>query len=353
MTEFPDQGHMTDNARTKTEVKTDLELMLAATKQLIGGTLQTELTISGGAVTPTTDHHTIDTEADATNDTLDTIGVANHPDGRFVYLRAEDATRKVTVTHLFGGTGQISLLGGRDIMLNKRSTLILQRVGNDWVQVFETRIGGGCIGSISTHAGANAPPCGILCYGQLVNVIDEPELFAEIGQVFGGDGVNNFGIPDLRDRVEVGKGDMGGAPADRITDTGDGNPGFDTTVLGGSAGVDRFTLLLVQMPGHDHTYSTSLTSGSFSGGSSNPGNHSHSYSQRNTLPQGGVIGQGAPLSFAQPGTTGLTTGGNGSHSHSVSGSAFGNVGGTTSTVGGDEAHPNVQPSMALNKVIWT
>ena len=70
----------------------------------------TELTIATGVVTITQGHHTIDTEADAATDDLDTInGLA----ADMVYLlRPADTARTVVFKH---GTGNIYCVGGSDI----------------------------------------------------------------------------------------------------------------------------------------------------------------------------------------------------------------------------------------------
>jgi hypothetical protein len=55
-----------------------------------------ELTIASGAITPTGVFHTIDTEADASSDDLDTI--SGGVDGQVLILRQEDDARDVTIT---------------------------------------------------------------------------------------------------------------------------------------------------------------------------------------------------------------------------------------------------------------
>lgn len=62
----------------------------------------------------------------------------------------------------------------------------------------------------------------LLCDGATVNVADYPRLFAVLGVTFGGDGVNTFVLPDVRDRFLVGSGgtkavgSTGGADTDTI-----------------------------------------------------------------------------------------------------------------------------------------
>lgn len=73
----------------------------------------TELTIAAGVVTATQTFHTIDTEADAASDDLDTVnGLAN---GQFYIFQNVNAARNVVVKH---GTGNIINPSGRDITLD-------------------------------------------------------------------------------------------------------------------------------------------------------------------------------------------------------------------------------------------
>jgi hypothetical protein len=55
-----------------------------------------------------------------------------------------------------------------------------------------------------------------------------------------GDGSTTFNLPDMRGRNAVGKDDMGGVSADRITDA-------QADILGGSFGAETTTV-----PAHDH-----------------------------------------------------------------------------------------------------
>jgi microcystin-dependent protein len=52
-------------------------------------------------------------------------------------------------------------------------------------------------------------------------------------------------LPDLRDRVVVGLGDMGGVSADRIVS-------FDTTIHGQTGGTESVTLTEAELPPHTH-----------------------------------------------------------------------------------------------------
>ena len=81
-----------------------------------------ELTLATGAITITGTAHTIDTEADAASDDLDTI--TGGADGEILILRIEDAARVITIKD---GTGNIQTPNGGDIILDGISkTVALQ-----------------------------------------------------------------------------------------------------------------------------------------------------------------------------------------------------------------------------------
>lgn len=64
-------------------------------------------------------------------------------------------------------------------------------------------------------------------------------LFAVYGTTHGaGDGLTTFGKPDMRDRVPIGRGDMGGAAAGLLTNGGadSDTAGFDSSVVGTKGG---------------------------------------------------------------------------------------------------------------------
>lgn len=88
-----------------------------------------ELTIASGVITVTSSYHTVDTEADASTDDLDTInGVA---DGVFLYLAAANSARTVV---LKDGTGNLSLAG--DFSMDDANDRILLIGGaSSWFEV--------------------------------------------------------------------------------------------------------------------------------------------------------------------------------------------------------------------------
>lgn len=94
------------------------------------------------------------------------------------------------------------------------------------------------IGSIVMFAGNFAPRGWAFCEGQLIAISDNPSLFSILGTTYGGDGVQTFGLPDLRGRVPVGTG------------TG---PGLTPSVRGNKGGVEHVTLSQSEMPSHTHS----------------------------------------------------------------------------------------------------
>ncbi|MEO7265124.1 MAG: tail fiber protein [Ferruginibacter sp.] len=62
------------------------------------------------------------------------------------------------------------------------------------------------IGEIKLFAGNFAPFNWAFCNGQLLPVTGNEGLFTLIGTTYGGNGVNNFALPDLRNAVPVGVG---------------------------------------------------------------------------------------------------------------------------------------------------
>jgi len=215
-------------------------------------------------------------------------------------------------------------------------------------------------GMIAPFAGAAVPNGWLLCDGAAVSRTSYAALFAVISTTYGaGDGTTTFNLPDLRGRVAIGRDNMGGAAANRAqltttlsttngssaatvasasnlsigmaiisanvpagtvitaisgttitmssgaTATATGTTArfsllTDAQSLGGSGGAQTHALVTAQMPAHTHTYNDIQSTGA------------------NTLAAGGNVG----LS-------------------------------NTGTTGGNQPHPNIQPSIVLNYLIRT
>lgn len=63
------------------------------------------------------------------------------------------------------------------------------------------------VGAVMPFGGASAPADHLLCQGQAVSRTTYADLFAVIGTTYGaGDGATTFNLPDLRERVPIGRG---------------------------------------------------------------------------------------------------------------------------------------------------
>ena len=60
------------------------------------------------------------------------------------------------------------------------------------------------IASIVPFAGATPPTNWMKCEGQIMQIYDYQALFSLIGNRYGGDGINTFALPDLRNKVPIG-----------------------------------------------------------------------------------------------------------------------------------------------------
>ena len=78
--------------------------------------------------------------------------------------------------------------------------------------------------------------------GRLLPVAGYEPLYTLIGTTYGGNGVTDFGLPDLRGRTAVGQGQ---------------GFGLGNRVMGEKAGAESATLTQNHMPAHAHTMSAS------------------------------------------------------------------------------------------------
>jgi microcystin-dependent protein len=142
----------------------------------------------------------------------------------------------------------------------------------------------------------NFPPKGwALCNGQLLPINQNQALFSLLGTTFGGNGVTNFALPNLRGRAPVHFG--------------------SEISLGEAGGLENVSLTLAQLPPHSHLFG----SGNQATASSPNGNTVASRPRRGTYL---YTAGGAPVFL------------NGSV-----------------VEGGGQAHANMQPSLTLNFVI--
>src|SRR5580704_8371502 len=86
--------------------------------------------------------------------------------------------------------------------------------------------------------GFNFPPKGwVMCAGQLLPINQYTAVFSLLGTFYGGNGQNNFGLPDLQGRLAIGQGN---------------GPGLSPAVIGQFGGAENVTLLYNNLPMHNH-----------------------------------------------------------------------------------------------------
>lgn len=167
------------------------------------------------------------------------------------------------------------------------------------------------VGVIVEYGGSSAPSGWLLADGSAVSRTTYAALFAVYGTTYGsGDGTTTFNLPDKRGRIGVGKDNMGGTSANRIT-------GSWADSLGGNSGAETHTLVANEIPAHTHDEKAGT----------NPAAGVTDVYEYNA---GGTAGRN--VLFGQSGLN--------STNKLV-----------TSSVGGGQAHNNIQPSIALNFII--
>jgi microcystin-dependent protein len=174
----------------------------------------------------------------------------------------------------------------------------------------------GYIAALWMFAGNFAPRGWAFCMGQILSIAQNTALFSLLGTTYGGNGQTTFALPDLRGRVPVGAGQ---------------GPGLPNISLGEVSGEPTHTLIITEMPAHNHTIGTiTIPAVSASSGNTNtpgPGNNLAKLvdSRNNAL---NVYSSSAP-------DTTLGSGGTA----------------TIGIAGGSQPHNNMQPYLGMNYVI--
>ena len=158
------------------------------------------------------------------------------------------------------------------------------------------------VGEIRMFAGNFAPRGWAFCDGQLLAVSQNDALFSLYGTIYGGDGRTTFGLPDLRGRVPIHAGS---------------GPGLSPRQLGSKGGQEQVTLIVDQLPSHNHDPVSASTAGTLS-----------------TNPLGNVYTQAAGDVYRD------------------NLDALGNLDANAIThVGGSQSHTNIQPFLCVNFIV--
>ncbi len=156
-------------------------------------------------------------------------------------------------------------------------TLLIYRSGLDsglkkvTKQAFLSNVATVPIGAIMPFAGTTLPDGYLLCDGSEIAIGTYSSLFSVIGYTYKNAafliGNNTFALPDLRGRFPLGRDNMdngqqvpdkndpailidaGGGPANRVTDT-------TADLVGQGAGSEETTLVVSNLPNHQHDLST-------------------------------------------------------------------------------------------------
>ena len=160
-------------------------------------------------------------------------------------------------------------------------------------------------GQIQPFAFGFAPRNWALCNGQIIPISQNTALFSLLGTLYGGNGTSNFALPNLQSRVPMHQGQ---------------GPDGNTYTPGEEAGAETVTIDYTTMPMHVHTLMGSADLGNaaqcdpgdavanIGAGQQNPGDP---FYETDTTP--------VPLNPLAVGS-----------------------------VGGNQAHTNIQPYLAIN-----
>ncbi len=173
------------------------------------------------------------------------------------------------------------------------------------------------LASIQLFAGNFAPRGWAFCQGQILSIAQHTALFSLLGTTYGGNGQTTFALPDLRGRVPVG--------------TGQG-PGLPFINLGEMSGESTHTLIITEMPAHNHT---AIVQGNVKASTDGPttNNPSGAYpaTGSRSVAMDNIYASTNPN--AQMGANGIN--------------ATANIG----IAGGSQPHNNMQPFLGLNYII--
>lgn len=229
----------------------------------------------------------------------------------------------------------------------------------------DAQVAGGIpTGMIMPFAGPTAPGGYLLCNGAAVSRTLYPDLFTLIGTTYGaGDGSTTFNVPDLRQRFPIGKADSGTASVLGSTggaiDHTHSTPSHSHSVPSHTHSIPSHTHT---MPSHSHTVDPPATTSSAAGSHSHGGLTGGETAGDGDGPSAGIAGSGHYHTLSS----------DGSHTHSTnigsfssgstdpgdtnsggSGTSGSGGSGTTGTDGAGTSGSANPPYIALNFVIKT
>lgn len=172
------------------------------------------------------------------------------------------------------------------------------------------------LGEIRLFAGDYAPAGWNFCDGTRLAIAEHSALFSLIGAIWGGDGRNDFALPDLRCRVPIGQG---------------ARPGLTPRGLGQTGGAETVALTTATLPAHSHAFKAT----------SKPAT---SMEPKNRLP-GGVTASGATTGLYLKENTAAAT------IQTMDANMLDFAGGRGRDKPAAAPHANSMPSLAINYII--
>ncbi|MBF0306410.1 MAG: phage tail protein [Alphaproteobacteria bacterium] len=150
-----------------------------------------------------------------------------------------------------------------------------------------------------------APNGWALCDGSILKMSQNQALGALLNKTYGGDGVNTFGLPDLRGRTPLAAGRAAG--------------GLISYNYGDKGGAETVTLAITDIPSHNHAVDATTADAT----APVPGNANQFAQVAANTPLYGVADNNPPTLTALASTT-------------------------ITSAGGGEGHDNMQPYLTVN-----
>lgn len=176
------------------------------------------------------------------------------------------------------------------------------------------------IGEIRAMPYTFAPYGWVVCEGQLLPTAQYQALLAVIGNIYGGDGVNNFAVPDLRGRVAISMGQ---------------GPNLSNHPIAQASGTENIGLNSNTLPAHSHNLAANALLALKA--ASTPANN------------GSPAGNSLSALASGDSTNRFNT----ADADTAMNAACVTVSGKTEATGGADNHGNIQPSLVIRYCIAT